>query len=146
MTPANTLQAIFSSPRDIAARVDKVLVNGLSKQFPVEGKQFRLELENVRAEPKQYAHYDEKDAILKSKSLTYPIKADLRLIDKTTGQTVDTAKDFTLMDNFHITNKHTLVYKGNNYTVANQLQLRPGAYTRSRESGAPRVTLTSFLA
>jgi DNA-directed RNA polymerase subunit beta len=135
MTPANTLQAIFSSPRDIAARVDKVLVNGLSKQFPVEGKQFRLELENVRAEPKQYAHYDEKDAILKSKSLTYPIKADLRLIDKTTGQTVDTAKDFTLMDNFHITNKHTLVYKGNNYTVANQLQLRPGAYTRSRESG-----------
>lgn len=135
MTPANTLQAIFSSPRDIAARVDKVLVNGLSKQFPVEGKQFRLELENVRAEPKQYSHYDEKDAILKSKSLTYPIKADLRLIDKTTGQTVDTAKDFTLMDNFHITNKHTLVYKGNNYTVANQLQLRPGAYTRSRESG-----------
>lgn len=135
MTPANTLQAIFSSPRDIATRVDQVLVNGLSKQFPVEGRNFRLELDNVRTEPRDYHHYDEKDAILKSKSLTYPVKADLRLIDKSTGQVVDRAEGFTLMDNFHITNKHTLVYKGNNYTVANQLQLRPGAYTRSRESG-----------
>src|SRR5574343_1443175 len=28
-----------------------------------------------------------------------------------------------------------MIYKGNNYAVANQLQLRPGVYTRSRETG-----------
>lgn len=134
-TTAQNLSAIFSSPQQIARQVDQSLIQGLSKQFPIEGKTFRLELENVRAEPKTYTHYDEKDAILKSKSLTYPIKADLKLVDKATGEVVDTHKDFTLMDNFHITNKHTLMYKGNNYTVANQLQLRPGVYTRSRETG-----------
>ncbi|HET8689129.1 MAG TPA: hypothetical protein VFM18_21165 [Methanosarcina sp.] len=134
-TAAQNLTAIFSSPAQISKQVDSVLAQGLAKQFPVEGKNYRLEVENVRAEPKHYSHYDEKDAILKSKSLTYPIKADLKLVDKSTGQVVDTHKDFTLMDNFHITNKHTLLYKGNNYTVANQLQLRPGVYTRSRETG-----------
>lgn len=134
-TPAEHLTAIFSSPQQIARQVDQVIVQGLSRQFPVEGKTHRLELENVRAEPKHYTHADEKEAILKSKSLTYPIKADLKLVDKATGEVVDTHKDFTLMDNFHLTNKHTLMYKGNNYTVANQLQLRPGVYTRSRETG-----------
>ena len=135
MTIQKHLYPIFSSPKEIAGQVDQAIIQGLSKQFPVEGKNFRLEIENVRAEPKLYTHADEKDAILKSKSLTYPIKADLRLVDKVTGETVDTTKDFSLMDSFHMTNKHTLVYKGNNYTVANQLQLRPGVYTRSRDTG-----------
>lgn len=134
-TTANHLTAIFSSPAQINQGVDRVLIQGLSSQFPVEGKNYRLELENVRAERKTYTHADEKDAILRSKSLTYPIKADLKLVDKSTGEVVDRHKDFTLMDTFHLTNKHTLIYKGNGYTVANQLQLRPGVYTRSRETG-----------
>jgi DNA-directed RNA polymerase subunit beta len=135
--PANlqTLTNIFSSPADIASKVDATLTAGLEKQFPVEGKHYRLEISNVRAEPKNFSSTDEKDAILKSKSLTYPIKADLKLIDKATGKVVDGQNNFTLMDTFHLTPKHTLLYKGNNYSVANQLQLRPGVYTRSRETG-----------
>jgi DNA-directed RNA polymerase subunit beta len=125
-----SLTPIFSSPVNINNKVDEVLIRGLATQFPVEGKRYRLEAHNLRAERKIYSHDDEKKAILESKSLTYPIKGDLRLIDKETGKIVDEAKDFSLMDGFHMTNKHTLLYKGNNYTVANQLQLRPGVYTR----------------
>lgn len=134
-TPVSQLTAIFSSPKEVSRQVDQVLVAGLSKQFPVEGRNYRLEVHNVRAEPKPYSHADEKDAILQSKSLTYPIKADLRLIDKSTGEVVDAHKDFTLMDNYSLSNKHAMTYRGNNYVVANQLQLRPGVYTRSRETG-----------
>ena len=134
-TPAAQLTRIFSSPADMGHKVDEALIRGLSTQFPVEGKHFRLEVENVRSEPKVYDHDDEKDAILKSKSLTYPIKADLKLVDKVTGKVVDEHKGFSLMDGFHITGKHTILYKGNNYSAANQLQLRPGVYTRSRETG-----------
>jgi len=124
------LTYIFSSPKEINDKVDKVLVKGLSTQFPVEGKHFRLEVDNIRAERKNYSHDDEKTAILQSKSLTYPIKARLKLIRKDTGEVVDQNPDFTLMDGFHMTEKHTLLYKGNNYGVANQLQLLPGVYTR----------------
>lgn len=134
-TPVANLHRIFSSNREISQRVDQSLVNGLKSQFPIEGKNFTLIAENIRAEPKDFNHEHEKDAILQSKSLTYPIKADLKLIDKSTGQVVSHQKDFSLMDAFHITDKHTLLYKGNNYTVANQLQLRPGVYTRARETG-----------
>lgn len=132
---AGPITRIFSDPGEVNDRVDRTLIEGLSSQFPVEGKNFRLEIHNVRAERKNYGHEDEKAAILQSKSLTYPIRADLRLVDKATGKVVDEHKDFALMDSFHMTGKHTLLYKGNNYSVANQLQLRPGVYTRSKETG-----------
>ena len=134
-TSAENLTRIFSSPDEISKKIDISLVEGLAKQFPVEGRHFRLELSNVRAEPKDFTHTDEKNAILRSKSLTYPIKGDLRLIDKQSGKVVDESKDFGLMDSFSLTGKHTLLYKGNNYSAANQLQLRSGVYTRSRDTG-----------
>jgi DNA-directed RNA polymerase subunit beta len=134
-TSPNQLTRIFSSPEEIGRKVDAVLADGLSKQFPLESRHYRLEVTNVHAEPKEFTSQDEKDAILKSKSLTYPLKADLRLIDKETGKAVDEVKGFNLMDTFHLTGKHTLIYKGNNYSVSNQLQLRPGVYTRSRDTG-----------
>lgn len=134
-TPAANLQRIFSSNHEISRRVDQALVKGILSQFPIEGRHFILTADNVRTEPKALTHEDEKDAILKSKSLTYPIKGDLKLIEKATGKVVAEQKDFSLMDSFHMTDKHTLLYKGNNYAVANQLQLRPGVYTRTRETG-----------
>lgn len=134
-TPAANLQLIFSSPRDVNTRVDAALMDGLLSQFPIEGKNYVLTLENVRTEPKSYSNADQKEAILKSKSLTYPIKGHIKLIDKSTGKVVDENPNFSLMDAFYITDKHTMLYKGNNYSAANQLQLRPGVYTRSRDTG-----------
>lgn len=134
-TQANNLQLIFSSPKEINQRVDSSLIQGIMSQFPIEGKKYILTLSDVKAEPKEFTHADEKDAILKSKSLSYPIKGHLKLIDKATGKVIDENKNFSLMDTFHITPKHTMVYKGNNYSVANQLQLNPGVYTRSKETG-----------
>jgi DNA-directed RNA polymerase beta subunit len=134
-TPANQLSLIFSSSQETARKVDTSLIKGIQSQFPIEGRNFVLKLENVRAEPKAYSLADEKEAILKSKSLTYPIRGDLVLLDKQTGKVVDHQNDFPLMDAFYMTDKHTLMYKGNNYSVSNQLQLRPGVYTRSRETG-----------
>lgn len=129
------LTRIFSSPTEISHKVDKALIEGLVTQFPIEGKNFKLEVHNLRPERKDFTHDDEKKAVLERKSLTYPIKGDVRLIDKNTGAVVDELKNFSLMDSFHLTGKHTMMYKGNNYAAANQLQLRPGVYTRSRETG-----------
>jgi len=134
-TPADNLQLIFSSPKEMRTRVDASLMQGIASQFPIEGKNYILTLEDLRTEPKEFTHLDEKDAIPKSKSLAYPIKGHIKLIDKVTGKVIDENKNFSLMDAFHITPKHTMLYKGNNYSVANQLQLNPGVYTRSKETG-----------
>lgn len=129
------LTRIFSSPEEVGHRVDKSLIEGLVTQFPIEGKNFRLEVDNLHPERKVYTHEDEKKAVLERRSLTYPIKGDLKLIDKNTGNIVDRVPNFSLMDSFHLTGKHTMLYKGNNYAAANQLQLRPGVYTRTDETG-----------
>jgi DNA-directed RNA polymerase subunit beta len=135
MADLKKLSRIFSSPEETNERADAALIKGITSQFPIENDHFKLVLENVRPIVRSFDHNDEKDAILKSRSLTYPIKGDLYLINKGTGRVVDTEKDFSLMDSFALTSKHALVYKGNNYSVANQLQLLPGVYTRRRENG-----------
>lgn len=129
-----TLIPIYSSPEKINNDSDKALAESIQNTFPIEGKNYILQLDNVQVNKKHFNRADEKDAILRSKSLVYPIKGDLTLISKATGKPVDHVKDFPLIDAFHITSKHSLMYKGNNYTVANQLQLLPGVYTRTREN------------
>ncbi len=132
---ASELTPIFSAPSKVSDRVDQALINGLNLQFPIVTKKYTLSLSDVKAERKDFNFVDEKDAILQGKSLTYPIHGTLTLTDNATGDVIDRQMKFNLMDSFHITGKHTLLYKGSNYSAANQLQLRPGAYTRSKETG-----------
>ena len=61
--PAN-LQRIFSSPAEITKRVDEALVKGLTKQFPIESRNYRVEVSNVRPEHTEVTNADEKEAIL----------------------------------------------------------------------------------
>ena len=129
------LRYIYTSPDEIRDQTEKAMLEGIKAQFPIENKNFRMEIENIWAERKNFTHGDEKEAILKTKSLTYPIKGDINLIDKRTGKVVDKVKNHSLSDSFAITDKHTLLYKGNNYSVANLIQLLPGVYTRSKATG-----------
>jgi DNA-directed RNA polymerase beta subunit len=131
---ATKLTPIYSTPEKINEDADKALVDSLKGTFPLENKNYILNIDNIKVNKKIFSRADEKDAILRSKSLVYPIKGDITLISKTTGKPVDHVKDFSLMDAFHITSKHTIMYNGNNYSVANQLQLLPGVYTRTREN------------
>lgn len=128
------LNYIFTSPEDISNRTDISAMQGLLKQFPVEDKKYRLELHNVRVKKKVFDKKDEKDAILKSRSLTYPIVGDLVLYDKATGKELDREIGFPLMDSFAITGKHTMVYNGNNYAIANLLLLKQGVYHRYKSN------------
>lgn len=131
----SSLYRIFSSPEEINQQTDEALINGLQSQFPIENKHYLINLSNPYADKKYFDHEDEKDAILRSRSLTYPIRGDLTLISKATGKVIDEEKNFPLMDSFTLTGKHTVVYNGNNYAIANQLQLRPGIYTRRGKTG-----------
>lgn len=129
------LMPIFTDPKDINDRTDRAMIDGIKSQFPIEGKRFTLEATDIHVVKKDYTHKDEKKAILSSSSLTYPVKANLRLIDKATGKTLDTVQNFTLADTFYITPKHTLIYNGNNYGTANLLVRLPGVFVRHKNDG-----------
>lgn len=133
-TDRSLLTPIFSSPKKINDDADTVLVNSLTSMFPIENKNYIIEVTNIHADRKVFSKVDEKDAILRSKSMTYPIKGDLVMTSKATGKVVDQEKNYSLMDSFHITDKHTIMYKGSAYAISNQLQLLPGVYTRTREN------------
>ena len=110
-----TLVPIFSSPKKINEDADAVLVKSLQSMFPVENKNYIIQVDNIHVEPKTFDNTDQKEAILRSKSLTYPIRGDLTMISKATGKVVDQEKNFALMDAFHISDRHTLMYKGSSY-------------------------------
>jgi len=133
-TDKSKLAPIFSKPKKINEDADSVLVKSLASMFPIENKNYIINVTNIHSDRKDINKVDEKDAILRSKSMTYPIRGDLTMYSKATGKPIDQEKNFSLMDAFHITDKHTLVYKGSSYSVANQLQLMPGVYTRTREN------------
>ena len=125
---------IFDSPNNIGKRTDDTMIKGITNTFPIEEGDYRIEVEDVRAEKKHFDHVDEKDAILSGKSLTYPIKGTVKMYEKKSGELVDTVKNFNLADTYGLTGKHSLVYRGNNYSVSNLMVLRPGVYTRRRDN------------
>lgn len=131
---AAELIPIFSSPNDISDKTDQAMIDGITSTFPVEDKNYRIEVEDVHVDKKYFDHEDEKDAILRGKSLTYPVRGTVKMYDKESGKLLDTVKNFNLADTYALTGKHTTIYRGNNYNVSNLVVLKPGVYTRSRDN------------
>lgn len=72
------------------------------------------------------------DAKLKGRSWAIPVYADLSLIDTATGKEVDRAKKLRLMEIPKITPRYSFIVGGEEFSVANQLRLKPGVYVKSR--------------
>lgn len=132
---ASELIPIFSSPGEVSDKTDQAMINGITSTFPIEDKNYRIEVSEAYVDKKYFDHEDEKEAILRGRSLTYPVKGTVKMYDKNTGDLVDTVKNFNLADTYALTGKHTSIYRGNNYSVANLVVLKPGVYTRSRDNG-----------
>lgn len=130
------LTPIFGSPESMNHDADMAMLEGAVKQFPIETDKYILEIKDPYIDKKHFSHKDEKDAIMNTKSLTYPIRGTLILRDKRTNEVVSTKERYALADTYHVTNKHTLIHKGNNYSVANLIQLREGVYTLQKNNGA----------
>jgi len=137
------LKHMISSPDSTLNDVCQAIVDGVRKQFPIENARYRIEVSDITIDRKTFDKEDEKKAILESKSLTFPVRGTLRIIDKQTGKTVDEEKNYALADCFHLTDKHTVVYKGNNYVISHLLQLKEGVYHRRRSNGAVMAQINS---
>lgn len=110
-------------------------VEGLKGLFPIIGKNTTLELSSVAVKPKEYSSNDQKDAIMRGRTLHEPIVGNLVLKDNKTGKVLDQQKNFTLLQLPYFTERHTFIVGGNEYDIPHQLRLKPGVYTRERGNG-----------
>lgn len=77
---------------------------------------------------------DQKSAILGRKTLGRKLKGTWELVDKATGEVAD-RKSTTLAKVPYMTQRGTFIYNGREYSLANQMRLRSGVYTRKTADG-----------
>jgi len=76
----------------------------------------------------------QKQALLSRQTVGRRLRADAHLVDNVTGQTLDSRR-VTLAKIPYYTDRGTMIDNGTEYTVASQLRLKPGVYTREKDNG-----------
>lgn len=102
---------------------------------PATNKLHTLELADVDyADPDDYSIADQKRAILEGKTLGRRLRGTWRLKDNATGNVLDEIKS-TVARVPYLTDRGTFIHNGNEYTLGNQMRLRPGVFTRIKDNG-----------
>ena len=107
----------------------------LQEYKPIAGTTHTLRIENPSYEgPEDFSEQAQKDAIINNLTLGRRLRADVILSDNATG--TDLAKKRVTLANIpYYTDRGTIINRGTAYTMANQMRLQPGSYTRVKESG-----------
>lgn len=102
---------------------------------PVANKVHTLELAGVDyADPEDVSLAEQKRAILEGRTLARRLRGTWRLRDNATGNVVD-ERESTVAAVPRMTPRGTFILNGTEYTLANQMRLRPGVFTRVKENG-----------
>ena len=110
------------------------VLSAVKEKYPLENDRYRLELADVRWNTdKPFSLADQKKALLTRQSLNRKLMGNWRLVDKATGEVID-ERPGVIAHVPHLTQRGTFIYKGTEYTVANQMRLRPAVYTRRKEN------------
>lgn len=114
---------------------DKIY-NSVSSAFPIENERYKLTVEDLKYKGMdEYRSTMEKDAVLTGSDINKRLTGKYKLIDKSTGKTVDTSGNVTLMSIPYLTDRGEFVRRGVRYTVPRQFRVDPGVYTRIADNG-----------
>lgn len=103
----------------------------------VDDKEVELKVHKVWVDKK----YDNSDVaaqkLVRNKSRIWgnDLRADLELIDKETGKSIDRVKNIKVTSIPKITDRATYLIKGNEYQFTKQSRLKPGVYTKRQTNG-----------
>lgn len=110
-------------------------LDAVSKRFPVEDDEYRIELRNPRyTGPTEFNLTDQKHALMKDRRLQTPITGTWRLIHKPSNTVLDERED-VVMNIPYYTDRGTFINGGNEYSIVSQSRLRPGVYVRRQRTG-----------
>jgi len=117
--------------------IKKAALDAVRSIFPVSKKIHTLKLDNVWTEVEKADTDYQNQAKIKARGGSWGINvyAALSLIDKQTNRPIDHEKKIKLFLLPKLTPRASYIVKGNEYQVANQLRLKPGAYVKQTKSG-----------
>ena len=115
-------------------------VQSIKDSFPFKGERFTVEVEDVAVKPGDFSTSQHKDALMRARTMSEPIRGTLLLRDNKTGKVVQRVPKFNLLQLPYMTEQHTFVLGGNTYAVGNQLRMKPGVYTRKRRNADLEAT------
>ena len=102
---------------------------------PIQNDLYTLRLTNVGyAGPERYSRKDQKKAVLTRGTLARKLTGTWTLIENGSEKPVAT-RQATIANVPYLTDSGTFVNKGVEYTLAHQLRLRPGVFTREKDNG-----------
>lgn len=125
---------MYLDMKDKWITIKEHVVQGIESLFPITTPKGSVELVSLSMKEPPGGIAEQREALLRGDSLTAPIHGTFRLLDAT-GAVKDTAK-IKVLDLPIVTHRGTFVVQGKDYSVFNQMRLRPGVYTtKSEESG-----------
>jgi DNA-directed RNA polymerase beta subunit len=127
----------FFDPKKTSHWLKEYALDAFNKSLnKIETPDYKLKVQDLRiTEPeKPVSLKEQKEAILERKDLTIPVKGTFQLIDKKTGHVVDEKKT-TVAHLPYVTERNTIILNGSEYITTHQQRLKPGVYTRIKESG-----------
>jgi DNA-directed RNA polymerase subunit beta len=124
----------FGDADALRSSIYKNVFDAASRMPSVSNTRYTLRLaEPHYADDENRSIAERKKAILTGQSLHRRLRGTWELVD-TEGKVVD-RKTTTVANIPHLTNQGTFVLGGTEYTLAHQMRLRPGIFTRIKENG-----------
>lgn len=112
------------------------VASAFGERYPVSNERYTLKLDGLKYRaPKDYTPAEQKKAIMRGRTLGWNLTGRWRLVDNVTQKTVDETKPQLVVQVPYLTDRGTFIFNGNEYTLASQMRLRPGVYSRVKENG-----------
>lgn len=125
----------FDDVDTLRDQIHERAIAAIQKRYPIENDRYRIEAANLKWNTETPPTLEEQRAAIMNKTtLARQLQGEWRMVDKATNKVIDTRKGvFAHVP--YLTQRGTYIYNGVEYTVGNQLRLRPGVYTRRKETG-----------
>lgn len=137
----NQLQAQAPQPREfgdvgsLRSNIFNQALNSASSLEPISNDLYTLQLGDVGYDgPEKFTKADHKKAVLTRGSLARKLRGTWSLVDNKTGKPV-AQRPVTIANVPYLTDSGTFVNNGVEYTLAHQMRLKPGVFTREKENG-----------
>lgn len=103
---------------------------------PISNRRHTLSLRDVDYDKAdgEFSLQKQKEAILGGKTLNRKIRGTWQLTDNATGELLD-EREAVVAHVPYFTGRGTMINNGNEYTLSNQIRLRPGIFTRRKDNG-----------
>lgn len=125
------------TPEHAFEQLKKNTLKAIGDYFPHEGKRQKLVIDNLHVDDRLKSDDITSQTEAKDKEGTWgvPIKADVKLVDKVTGQVLDHKKGAVLARLPKLTNRYSYIVGGNEYQVDHLFRLKSGIYARVQDNG-----------